>query len=192
MDICNEVMVSPLLPPQDRELLWHYATDLYNSCRTAYNNAAANHWNERKRAIALLRFEACLLLHGSALNGLKETHPSKDLVGMTPDVLHAYEYTASNLKECCCEEEYKQCFVNAIQIIYQMESVLSQTNVGASFYTFKEAEYDVLMAWTTAQLPTSPDDQSLVILKKIRDDCVRYLPDLKLSFVTEVSLLDYS
>ena len=166
MDICNEVMASPLLPPQDRELLWHYATDLYNSCRTAYNNAAANHWNERKRAIALLRFEACLLLHGSALNGLKETHPSKDLVGMTPDVLHAYEYTASNLKECCCEEEYKQCFVNAIQIIDQMESVLSQTNVGASFYTFKEAEYDVLMAWTTAQLPTSPDDQSLAILDR--------------------------
>lgn len=188
MDICNEVMSSPLLPSQDRELLWHYATDLYNACRTAYSNANENHWNDRKRTIALLRYEACLLLHGSALNGLKDAQSSKSLVGMTPDVLHAYEYTASNLKECGYGEEYKQCFVNAIQIIDRMESVLSQTNVGASFYTFKEAEYDVLMAWTTALLPTSPVDQSLAILKKIRDDCVRFLPDLKLSFVTEVSV----
>lgn len=111
---------------------------------------------------------------------------------MTPDVLHAYEYTASNLKECCCEEEYKQCFVNAIQIIDQMESVLSQTNVGASFYTFKEAEYDVLMAWTTANSLRAPTINLSRSSRRSATTACAIFPDLKLSFVTEVSLLDYS
>ena len=67
-----------------------------------------------------------------------------------------------------------------------MDPILNQINTGASFYTFKEAEYDVLMEWVASLIPSSPPEQCIEILKRIRDDCVKYLPDLKYTFVSQV------
>ena len=186
MEICNELMKSPSLSSSDVEIILHYSTELYNNCRAAYQTACDNQWNDRKRSLALPRYASCLLLHVTSLNGLLNNQPSKQLVGSAPDILRAYEHTSSNLKECGYDEEYKQCFSNAIGIIDQMDPILNQINTGASFYTFKEAEYDVLMEWVASLIPSSPPEQCIEILKRIRDDCVKYLPDLKYTFVSQV------
>ena len=130
MEICNELMKSPSLSSSDVEIILHYSTELYNNCRAAYQTACDNQWNDRKRSLALLRYASCLLLHVTSLNGLLNNQPSKQLVGSAPDILRAYEHTSSNLKECGYDEEYKQCFSNAIGIIDQMDPILNQIKIG--------------------------------------------------------------
>ena len=186
MEMCNELMKSPLFSSSDLEITLHYSTELYNNCRNAYRTACNNQWNDRKRSLALLRYASCLLLHVTSLNGLLNNQPSKQLIGSAPDILRAYEHTSGILKECGYEEEFKQCFSNAIEIIDQMDPILNQVNTGASFYTFKEAEYDVLMAWVASLIPSSPPEQCIEVLKRIRDDCVKYLPDMRYAFVSQV------
>lgn len=186
MEMCNELMKSPSFSSSDLEITLHYSTELYNNCRNAYRTACNNQWNDRKRSLALLRYASCLLLHVTSLNGLLNNQPSKQLIGSAPDILRAYEHTSGILKECGYEEEFKQCFSNAIEIIDQMDPILNQVNTGASFYTFKEAEYDVLMEWVASLIPSSPPEQCIEVLKRIRDDCVKYLPDMRYAFVSQV------
>lgn len=58
------------------------------------------------------------------------------------------------------------------------------------FYSFKEAEYYLLMDWMNHLLSRYQDDDTNTscydLLLRIHDECIRYLPDLRLSFITQL------
>lgn len=54
------------------------------------------------------------------------------------------------------------------------------------FYTYKEAEYELLMGWIDILL-RSPETlpSSIDTVKRVRDECIPFLPDLKQSFLAQ-------
>ena len=55
------------------------------------------------------------------------------------------------------------------------------------FYDFKEAEYDLFMEWVDILLSQRKAEEQVCfeILVRVKDDCLRYLPDLKISFASQ-------
>lgn len=190
-DVCSQIMETPSLPANDLEIVQHYATELYNCCRKWHYTPTHRDFNdEEKRAIVLTRYFACVLLHCTSLNSLLLGNPSSDIIATAPDILRAYKSTAISLKENGVEEEFQSCFAQALKIIDQIEPLLHQCSSGSSFFVYKEAAYDLLMEWVEVLLPTNQPESCLAILTKVRDTCVKYLPDIKLSFVKQVYVID--
>lgn len=72
--------------------------------------------------------------------------------------------------------------------ISRQTSVLSIDDCYIELFNYKEAEYDLLMAWLDILITqkTATEQACFELLLRIRDECVKYLPDLKLSFVNQM------
>ena len=184
-DLCVSMMETPSLTVNDQEIIQHYATELYNCCRETYRSASTNGLSDRKCSIALTRYYACSLLDCTFMSAIALNHSPMTIISTAPDLLRAYKSSSLCLKECGCDEEFTNCFMHALRIIDKIEPHLPQCENGSSFFAYKETEYDVLMEWLGVLIPSKQPESCFAILTKIRDDCVKYLPDIKLSFVKQ-------
>ena len=184
-DLCVPLMETPSLTVNDQEIVQHYATELYNCCRETYRSASTNGWSDRKCSIALTRYYACMLLDCTYMSAIALNHSPMTIISTAPDLLRAYKSSSQCLKECGCEEEFTNCYMHALRVIDKIEPYVSQCENGSSFFAYKETEYDVLMEWLGVLILSNQPDSCFTILTKIRDDCVKYLPDIKLSFVKQ-------
>ena len=82
----------------------------------------------------------------------------------------------------------QQCYLNAIKIVDTLQPILEDIETNEQLFNYKEAEYDLLMAWLDILITqkTATEQACFELLLRIRDECVKYLPDLKLSFVNQM------
>ena len=112
------------------------SSELYNACRAAMKKRENNPEEPSLRQLAILRYCACLVLHGSILTSVKEagdkTVQSQQVIQLIPDVLRAYLHTAKWLSKLHLDDYYKDCFTKGLSILDDVEPVLKVIDTGAS------------------------------------------------------------
>lgn len=180
------------------------ASELYNLCRIHMKEAEKNQYKKEACSLLKIRYCCCILLHASTLHpifhNIHSKYYSKKLLTVVPDVLRAYQHTSRLLKQYQMMDAYDQSFKNGMMILDQMEPLLQQSQGvtrntrfyinSIDFYSFKEAEYYLLMDWMNHLLSRYQDDDTNTscydLLLRIHDECIQYLPDLRLSFITQL------
>lgn len=157
-------------------------------------------WLKKKKdaePIVRIRFCSCILLHISCFQAPSSADLPLVLLSSAPDIIRAYQHTARSMQEYSLGDLPFQCYQNAIALIDKITPIIQNADTGRSstpivfskleFYDFKEAEYDLLMEWVDILLSQRKAEEQVCfeILVRVKDDCLRYLPDLKISFASQ-------
>ena len=161
---CREALQREEQPFNEQQELLKLASLLYNECRM---------WLKKKKdaePIVHIRFCSCILLQISCFQAASSADLPLVLLSSAPDIIRAYQHTARSMQDYSLGDLPFQCYQNAIALIDKITP---------------RPDANVVKMYILLSQRKAEEQVCFEILVRVKDDCLRYLPDLKISFASQ-------